>query len=69
MVGEKSREGVNNFAHNIDYPQNVINHSLQGESGRANDETRRFLTNTTEGGIRMPNVPPAAKVAVANPPA
>lgn len=45
------RLSINNFRRNLTYPGRLINHALQGRWAGAGDETTRFLTNTTAGGL------------------
>lgn len=45
------RESINHFRHNLTYPGRLINTSLQGRWADAGNETTRFLTNTTAGGL------------------
>ena len=46
-----ARLSVSNFRRNLTYPGRLINHALQGRWSGAGDETTRFLTNTTAGGL------------------
>ncbi len=45
------RLSINHFRRNLTYPGRLINHALQGRWSGAGDETTRFLTNTTAGGL------------------
>lgn len=51
VVAKPVRTSINNFTHNIIYPGRALNHVLQGRWSGAGDETLRFLTNTTVGGL------------------
>lgn len=43
------RQGVNNFAHNLDLPGEVVNNILQLRLGKAAENTLRFALNSTLG--------------------
>ena len=51
VVPKPVRSSINDFTHNIIYPGRALNHVLQGRWSGAGDETLRFLTNTTVGGL------------------
>ncbi len=51
VVAKPVRTSINNFTHNIIYPGRALNHVLQGRWSGAGNETLRFLTNTTVGGL------------------
>lgn len=48
-VPKPLRQGVNNFAHNLDLPGEVVNNLLQLRLGRAAETTLRFALNSTLG--------------------
>jgi phospholipid-binding lipoprotein MlaA len=43
------RNAVHNVYENIEYPVRVVNHLLQGQPGRADLETRKFVVNSVGG--------------------
>ncbi len=49
VVPEPLRQGVANFAGNLDLPGDVVNNLLQGRIGKAAGNTLRFAINTTIG--------------------
>jgi phospholipid-binding lipoprotein MlaA len=49
VVPEPVRQGVSNFAGNLDLPGDVVNNVLQGRLGKAAENTLRFAINTTIG--------------------
>lgn len=49
VVPEPARNGVANFANNLNQPANVVNALLQGRVENAGHNTFRFLVNTTFG--------------------
>ncbi len=51
VVPKPVRGSINDFTHNIIYPGRVVNNMLQGRWAGAGDETLRFITNTTVGGL------------------
>ncbi|MBK1815624.1 VacJ family lipoprotein [Luteolibacter yonseiensis] len=51
VVPPPARESINHFRRNLNYPGRLINDTLQGRWSDAGDETVRFLTNTTAGGL------------------
>lgn len=50
-VGIPVRKSIVKFTRNITYPGRALNNILQGRWAGAGDETLRFLTNTTAGGL------------------
>ncbi len=50
------RLSINHFRRNLTYPGRLINHAFQGRWSEAGDETTRFLTNTTAGGLGFSDV-------------
>lgn len=51
VVPKPVRGSINDFTRNIIYPGRVVNNMLQGRWAGAGDETLRFITNTTVGGL------------------
>ena len=51
VVAKPVRNSINDFTHNIIYPGRALNNVLQGRWAGAGDETLRFITNTTVGGL------------------
>ena len=51
VVPESARIGVLHFGNNITYPIRLAGNLLQGEWRNAGTETKRFLINTTVGGL------------------
>jgi len=51
VVPPPARNSINNFRRNLTYPGRLINDGLQGRWSDARDETVRFATNTTAGGL------------------
>lgn len=49
VVPAPVRQGVNNFAENLEGPGDVVNNLLQGRIGNAGQNTLVFLTNTIMG--------------------
>lgn len=49
VVPEPARQGLANFAGNLDLPSDVVNDVLQGRIGKAVENTLRFAINTTIG--------------------
>lgn len=49
VVPEPVRQGVSNFAENLDVPGDVVNSLLQGRVGLAFENTLRFALNSTIG--------------------
>ncbi len=43
------RQGVSNFADNLEVPTTIVNNVLQGRIGRASENTLRFAVNTVFG--------------------
>lgn len=51
VVRKPVRNSIVKFTRNITYPGRALNNILQGRWSGAGDETLRFLTNTTAGGL------------------
>ncbi len=48
-VPEFARTGLTNAFENVKFPVRLVNHTLQGQFGRAGKETGKFLVNSTLG--------------------
>lgn len=62
VVPQSVRSHLVNASKNIRYPIRAINHLLQGEKGKAHDETRRFVINSTVGILGL--FDPAAELGI-----